>query len=106
MKRVVGLPGETIQIQNGQVLVDGTALKEAGFGQTYTVAGLAEVPIHLGEEEYFLLGDNGDSSEDSRFAIVGNVHRDQILGKIWLRVAPFSEFGFAGGLQAEGEENP
>ncbi len=107
IKRVIGLPGETVQIQNGVVLVDGAPLTGSGWNRTYTVAGLAETAVHLGEDEYFLLGDNGDSSEDSRFAIVGNVHRDQILGKIWLRVAPFSQLGFVGSGQtaAEGEEN-
>ena len=94
MKRVIGLPGETVQIQNGDVWVDGTPLTGEGWDRAYTVAGLAESPVRLGEEEYFLLGDNGDSSEDSRFSIVGPVRRDQILGKIWLRVAPFSRFGF------------
>ena len=94
MKRVIGLPGETVQIQNGSVYIDGVLLSGEGWARTYTVAGLAETPVYLGEDEYFLLGDNGDSSEDSRFAIVGNVHRDQILGKVWLRVSPFSQFGF------------
>lgn len=94
MKRVIGLPGETVQIQNGAVYIDGVLLSGEGWARTYTVAGLAEMPVHLGEDEYFLLGDNGDSSEDSRFAIVGNVHRDQILGKVWLRISPFSQFGF------------
>ena len=101
MKRVIGLPGETVQIQNGVVMVDGNPLP--GWDRTYTVAGLAETAVHLGEDEYFLLGDNGDSSEDSRFAIVGSVHRDQILGKIWLRVAPFSQLGFVGSGQADAE---
>ena len=54
----------------------------------YSLAGLAESPVRLGEDEYFLLGDNRDSSEDSRFANVGNVKEKQILGKVWLRIYP------------------
>ncbi|WP_434311694.1 signal peptidase I [Hominifimenecus sp. rT4P-3] len=93
MKRVIGLPGETVQIKNGKIQVNGSALPERELPE-YTVPGLAENPVTLGDDEYFLLGDNGDSSEDSRFAIIGNVHRDQILGKVWFRIAPFSKLGF------------
>ena len=53
-----------------------------------SLAGRAESPIRLGADEYFLLGDNRDSSEDSRFANVGNVKEDKILGKVWLRIFP------------------
>ena len=56
-------------------------------------AGLAESPVLLGEDEYFLLGDNRDSSEDSRFANVGNVKKSQIIGKVWLKIAPILEIG-------------
>ncbi len=91
VKRVIGLPGETIQIQGGYVYIDGERLAaENGLDQV-SLAGLAENPIELGEDEYFLLGDNRDSSEDSRFANVGNVKREQILGKVWMRVYPFMD---------------
>jgi signal peptidase I len=50
--------------------------------------GIAENPVTLGEEEYFLLGDNREGSEDSRFVNIGNVKRDQIKGKVWLRLMP------------------
>lgn len=102
MKRVIGLPGETVQIKNGRILIDGRELADENLPE-YTVPGLAENPVKLGADEYFLLGDNGDSSEDSRFAIIGNVHRDQILGKVWFRIAPFSELGF---LPELGETKP
>ena len=60
---------------------------------TVSLAGLAENPITLGEDEYFLLGDNQNSSEDSRFSNVGNVKEDQILGKVWFRIFPAINMG-------------
>ena len=59
-----------------------------------SMAGLAEYPVELGEDEYFLLGDNRESSEDSRFESIGNVSRSQMAGKVWLRIAPASGFGW------------
>ena len=92
VKRVNGLPGETVQIRNGQIYIDGEVLPEE---ENFFVAsaGLAESPVLLGEDEYFLLGDNRDSSEDSRFANVGNVKKSQIIGKVWLKIAPILEIG-------------
>ena len=55
--------------------------------------GLAAEPITLGEDEYFVMGDNRNNSRDSRAEIVGNIHRDDILGRAWLRIWPLSEFG-------------
>ena len=94
VKRVIGLPGETVQIIGGLVYIDGAPLEdESGLGQV-SLAGRAGSPITLGEDEYFLLGDNRDSSEDSRFANVGNVKADQIQGKVWLRILPILKLGF------------
>ncbi|MCI9104308.1 MAG: signal peptidase I [Lachnospiraceae bacterium] len=95
IKRVIGLPGETVQIVNGQILVNGQVLDmgETGEMKKIALAGLAENPVELGENEYFLLGDNRDSSEDSRFSNVGNVRLDQIIGKVWFRIHPAMEFG-------------
>nr|WP_314463264.1 signal peptidase I [uncultured Clostridium sp.] len=88
VKRIVGLPGETVQIKNDEIYINGEKLVEpAGLGRI-SLAGLAEKPMKLGEEEYFLLGDNRDSSEDSRFSNIGNVSGSQIKGKIWLRMLP------------------
>jgi len=93
VKRVIGLPGETVQIIEEVVYIDGVALEgEAGMAHV-TLAGLASKPIVLGPNEYFVLGDNRDSSEDSRFSNIGNVKGEEILGRVWLRVAPFSKFG-------------
>ena len=103
VKRVIGLPGETVQIIDEVVYIDGMPLQgEAGL-EHVTLAGLASKPIQLGANEYFVLGDNRDSSEDSRFSNIGNVKREEIQGRIWLRVTPFSKFGKIGyGTSAEG----
>lgn len=89
VKRVIGLPGETVQIKNDEIYIDGEKLKQpAGLGRV-SLAGLAEKPVKLGEDEYFLLGDNRDSSEDSRFSNIGNVSGSQIQGRVWFRIMPF-----------------
>lgn len=91
VKRVIGLPGETVQIKNDEIYIDGGKLKKpAGLGRV-SLAGLAEKPVKLGEDEYFLLGDNRDSSEDSRFSNIGNVSGSQIQGKVWLRMLPLAK---------------
>ena len=93
IKRVIGLPGETVQIEGGVIYIDGAALEaEDGLGQV-ELAGLARDPVTLGNDEYFLLGDNRESSEDSRFSNVGNVKKEQIQGKAWVRISPVTAFG-------------
>lgn len=92
IKRVIGLPGETVQIVNGQVMINGELLEGMEEWKKIALAGLAQNPVELGEDEYFLLGDNRDSSEDSRFSNVGNVKAGQILGKVWLQIYPAVDF--------------
>lgn len=93
IKRVVGLPGEKVQISDGIIYINDAPLNTGDIMSRHTVAGLAETPVTLGADEYFLLGDNGDSSEDSRFALVGNVKKEQVIGKVWFRIAPFKDLG-------------
>ena len=88
VKRVIGLPGETVQIKGGMVFIDGELLPAEDGLEQVSLAGMADTPIRLGEDEHFLLGDNRDSSEDSRFANIGNVKRGQIQGKVWFRILP------------------
>ena len=88
VKRVIGLPGETVQIKSGYIYIDGVRLEADRRLDQVALAGLAENPVFLDEDEYFLLGDNRDGSEDSRFANIGNVKRKQIQGQIWLRLMP------------------
>lgn len=97
IKRVIGLPGETVQIQDGFIYIDGEMLHADDDLNRSALAGQAEHPIHLKEDEYFLLGDNRENSEDSRFSSIGNVKRRQIKGQAWLRFSPFERFGFIGG---------
>jgi len=91
IKRVIGLPGETIEIVNGEVYINGSKLAESIKGLEHMrVAGLADEPIELGENEFFVLGDNRNYSEDSRFANIGIIVKKDIIGKAWLRLEPFS----------------
>lgn len=90
IKRVIGLPGETVEIINGEVYINGVRLTEVVPVEAMRVAGLADEEIHLGENEFFVLGDNRNYSEDSRFANIGIVVKSDIIGKAWLRLKPFS----------------
>ena len=87
MKRIVGLPGETVIIQNGRIYINGELLETTKISPI-ALPGLAKNPVELGKDEYFLIGDNTDSSEDSRFQNIGNVHFSQIRGKVWFRLLP------------------
>ena len=76
IKRIIGLPGETIQIQDGVIWIDGEVLQESYGREVMKNAGLAADMITLGEDEYFVLGDNRNDSTDSRDPNVGVIHRD------------------------------
>ena len=93
VKRVVGLPGETIQIRDGLILINGQTYIEDRDVAAITFGGLAEAGITLGADEYFVLGDNRNNSEDSRYTDVGNIKKSDILGKVWLIISPRSSFG-------------
>lgn len=94
VKRVIGLPGEKIKIADGKVYINGEVLKNDISDELIITAGLASVEIELSDDEYFVLGDNRNNSEDSRFANIGNVKKGNIIGKPWLIIGPFSRFGF------------
>lgn len=90
IKRIIGLPGETIQITDDGILVNGQVLEDIVEVEDIHNYGLAKEVVTLDENEYFVLGDNRNSSEDSRFANVGNVLREDILGKAWIRTNNFN----------------
>ena len=82
VKRVIAGPGDTVQIKAGKVYVNDEYLEEYQF-DLIEVPGLAESPYLLGDNEFFVMGDNRNSSEDSRSGNIGAVHRDDIVGKVW-----------------------
>ena len=94
IKRIIGLPGETIQIKDGQILIDGETYQEDGEFPGIENAGVAETKVALDSGEYFVLGDNRNNSEDSRYADMGNVKKRNIIGKVWFIASPWSRFGF------------
>ena len=94
IKRIIGLPGETVQVADGCAYIDGELLESDIYGsETMDDAGIADTPITLGQEEYFVLGDNRNHSSDSRDPSVGILTRDDLLGKAWIRIYPFDHMG-------------
>jgi len=94
IKRIIGLPGETVLIQgDGKIFINGTELNESYGREVIRDAGLAANLITLATDEYFVLGDNRNYSEDSRFSDVGVIHRNRIVGKAVFRIYPFSRIG-------------
>ena len=97
IKRIIGLPGETVQIDDdGNIYIDGELLQES-FGREVIrpeTVGIASEPVVLGDDEYFVMGDNRNNSTDSRTEIVGNIHRSEIIGRAWVRIWPLSKMGF------------
>lgn len=93
IRRVVGVPGDTVQIVDGELLINGEVYELAGLNGNIEVAGLAEDEITLDKDEYFVIGDNPNSSEDSRHTNVGMVSLEDICGKAWFCISPRSDFG-------------
>jgi len=95
IKRIIGLPGETVQIdEEGNIYIDGEVLNESYGREVIQNPGLAKDAIKLEEDEYFVLGDNRNNSSDSRDPSVGIIYRTDIIGRAWLRIYPFKDFGF------------
>lgn len=90
IKRIIGLPGETVQIKDGKIYIEGAVIQDVVRADVMNNYGLAEEEIKLEDNEYFVLGDNRNNSEDSRFASVGNIRRDEIIGKAFIRLKPFN----------------
>ena len=97
VRRVIGLPGERIQISNGKILIDGKEYEEANQFPEITNPGLASTTVTLESGEYFVLGDKRNNSEDSRYADIGNVKKRYIVGKLWFTCSPMKKFGFMKG---------
>lgn len=98
IKRIIGLPGETVRIdENGTIYINGEVLEENYGAEVMLYAGLAAEEIQLGDDEYFVLGDNRNVSEDSRYPDVGNIKRQDIIGRAFIRIWPLSQFGLLTG---------
>lgn len=94
IKRIIALPGETIQIKNGHIFINGNVLNDLPFDDLIMTEGLAIDEITLEEDEYFLMGDNCNNSEDSRYVNIGNISKKEINGKVVFRLSPREQFGF------------
>jgi len=93
IRRIIGLPGERVKIDGGHIFINGEQLRDDSGWNNVQLAGNAENEIILDDDEYFVLGDNRQSSEDSRFDKIGNVSYDEIIGKAWFRSAPVTKIG-------------
>lgn len=94
VRRIIGLPGETVQIKDGKVYIDDTELELTFNDSAIENAGVAEKGETLGDNEYFVLCDDyNNNRDDSRLDSIGTIDSDQILGKVWLIRSPLSRLG-------------
>lgn len=94
IKRIIGLPGETVEILDGEVIINGEVLGENFGMEEIRYDGNQKYPLTIPEDEYFVMGDNRNNSTDSRYQDVGTIKKEDIIGKAGLRIYPFSGFGF------------
>ena len=88
VKRIIGLPGEKIKINNGSIYINGEKLETELYADRIRSGGVAQTELTLGDNEYFVLGDNINNSEDSRFGNIGNIGKSEIVGKVRYVIAP------------------
>lgn len=94
LKRIVGLPGETVQIKEQKLYVNGELLVGASeYIDDIEIAGRASKPVVLEEDEYFVIGDNPGRSQDSRFENTGSINREQMIGRAWFYLKSILDFG-------------
>ena len=92
IKRIIGLPGETVTIRDGKIYLNGSDEPLEDVQTKETMVG-SFGPYTVPENSYFVMGDNRNNSSDSRTDMVGNIKRENIIGKAWLRIWPVSDFG-------------
>ncbi len=95
IKRVIGLPGETVFIdKESNIYINGEIVPDIYGFDDIKNRGVASGTVTLGENEYFVMGDNRNNSEDSRFKEIGNIPREAIYGRVFIRLTPFDKFGY------------
>lgn len=94
IKRLIGMPGDRIQVIEGEIYINDEILPESYSTEAIKDSryGIAKEEIVLDEDEYFLMGDNRNNSTDSRDKSIGPVKRDAIIGRAWVRIWPLSKF--------------
>lgn len=94
IKRIIGLPGETVQVKAGYTYINGKKLTSDIYGrEVMDDSGIAEEPIKLASDEYFVLGDNRNHSQDSRDPYVGVLKRKDLMGRAFVRIYPLNKIG-------------
>ena len=94
IKRIIGLPGDAVQVkEDGCVYINGSLLDEHFGAEPMLQGGIAAQELTLGEDEYFVLGDNRNHSSDSRDPMVGIIKGEDIIGRAWVRIYPFDKMG-------------
>lgn len=93
IRRVVGLPGEKVQIKDGKVYIDGEVLEEKYAFPDMQSGGAASSEVTLGDDEYFVLSDNRSDMDDSRNSSFTKVKKSNIIGKVIFRLSPFALVG-------------
>ena len=103
IKRVYALPGETIQISAGKIMINGKEIKDKISADKMDLAGVADMPYKLADDEYFVLAEDRNKAEDSRYMSFGMVKKDDIIGRAWIRT---NKLGFVNMMnKAEEKEN-
>ena len=97
VRRVIGLPGEVIQIKDGNIFINGEIYTEENEFPVMNNGGIAENGISLQTGEYFVLGDNRNNSEDSRYGDIGIIKKKYITGKLWFTISPLTKAGLLKG---------
>lgn len=93
IKRIIGLPGETVQIKEGKIYINDLEISNDIVNGYILTAGIAEQKLTLAKGEYFVLGDNRNNSEDSRFSNIGIVKAGSIAGRVWAVASPLNRAG-------------
>jgi len=93
IKRVIAVSGDIVDLVDGAFYVNGVPLDDAFSYESIWFAGTVSFPITVEDEHVFVLGDNRNDSKDSRHVSVGNIHHDDIIGRVLTRVWPIGSWG-------------